>query len=60
MVEAITVATDDERTELIDHLNRCRSLLGLMKDPAHRRTIADLIIYLESKLKAMDGRMAPG
>jgi hypothetical protein len=42
--------TTGERTELVDHLNRCRDLLSLMKDPVHRKTIADLITYLESKL----------
>jgi hypothetical protein len=50
----------DERTELVDHLNRCRDLLGLLKDPAHRRTISDLIAYLESKLAAMEARNPPG
>jgi hypothetical protein len=46
--------TIGERTELVDHLNRCRDLLSLMKDPVHRKTIADLITYLESKLAAME------
>jgi hypothetical protein len=46
----------DERQELLDHLNRCRDLLQIMRDPVHRRTIEDLIAYLESKLADMDGR----
>jgi hypothetical protein len=46
-----------ERSELVDHLNRCRDLLRIMRDPTHRQTIADLIAYLESKLAAMDGRL---
>jgi hypothetical protein len=50
--------TTDERTELVDHLNRCRDLLALMKDPVHRKKIADLITYLESKLVAME-RVSP-
>jgi hypothetical protein len=40
------------------HLNRCLALLDLMKDPLARKTIADLIAYLESKLAAMDERQA--
>jgi hypothetical protein len=48
----------DERTELLDHINRCR-LLALMPDPTHRQTIPDLIVYLESKMAAMDERLAP-
>ena len=44
----------DERAELVAHLNRCRDLLQLLKDPVHRRTIGDLVAYLESKLAAMD------
>jgi hypothetical protein len=51
------MATDD-RTELLDHLNRCRDLLAIMRDPTHRQTIADQIVFLESKLVAMDGRLA--
>jgi hypothetical protein len=49
----------DERAALIDHLNRCRDLLTLMKDPAHRKTVADLIAYLEAKLVAMERRCDP-
>ncbi len=48
----------DERTELLDHFNRCRSLLSIMRDAAHRQTITDLIAYLESKLAAMDVKVA--
>jgi hypothetical protein len=47
---------EDERAELIAHLNRCRDLLTIMRDPAHRKTIADLVAYLESKLAAMTAR----
>jgi hypothetical protein len=43
----------DERIELLDHLNRCRELLTIMRDPAHRVTIEDLITYLGSKVAAM-------
>jgi hypothetical protein len=50
----------DERTELREHLDRCRALLALMRDPGHRKTIADLIAYLETKLAGMDGRLANG
>lgn len=46
----------DERAELIAHLNRCRDLLQIMRDPVHRRTIEALVAYLESKLVAMDER----
>jgi hypothetical protein len=51
--------TRDERAELIDHLNRCRDLLTLMKDREHRKTVADLIEYLEAKLVAMERRCDP-
>lgn len=49
----------DERVELINHLNRCRDLLTLMRDPVHKKTVADLIEYLEAKLVAMERRCAP-
>ena len=44
----------DERTELLDYLNRCRDLLTIMQDQTHRKSISDLIVYLESKLAGMD------
>lgn len=43
----------DERTELVDHLNRCRELLAVTSDPIHRRTVTKLIAYLEEKLAAV-------
>ncbi len=46
--------TRNERAELLEHLNRCRDLLDMMKAPAARRTIIELITYLESKLADMD------
>ena len=58
MVDSLPMAKD-ERTELLDHINRCRDLLALMPDPTHRQTIPDLIVYLESKMAAMDERLAP-
>jgi hypothetical protein len=48
----------DERTELVDHLNRCRDLLTIMRDPTHRVTIIDLITFLESKLADADSGIA--
>ena len=48
----------DERTELLDHLGRCRDLLTIMRDLTHRKTIADLIAYLEAKLAGIDERSA--
>jgi hypothetical protein len=50
----------NECTELRGHLDRCRALLALMRDPGHRKTIADLIAYLEAKLAEMDGRWPMG
>jgi hypothetical protein len=47
---------NDERAELIDHLRRCRELLGRTPDRVHRRTIEALLADLESKLAAMDSR----
>jgi hypothetical protein len=49
----------DERPELIDHLDRCRDLLTLMKDPVHRKAVADLTEYLEAKLVAMERQCDP-
>jgi hypothetical protein len=46
----------DERAGLIDHLNRCRNMLGLASDRINRQTLADLVAYLEKKLAALDGR----
>jgi hypothetical protein len=48
----------EEHVDLLDRLNRCRDLLAIMRNPTHPQTIADLIGYLESKLAAMDGRLA--
>jgi hypothetical protein len=44
---------ENERAELLDHLNRCRDLLTMMRAPVARQTIIDLIAYLETKLAAM-------
>jgi hypothetical protein len=44
-----------ERFELIDNLVRCRNFL---RDPDARKTVEDLMIYLEAKLRAMDTRLA--
>jgi hypothetical protein len=44
---------ENERTDLLDHLNRCRDLLTMMREPVARQTIIDLIAYLETKLAAM-------
>jgi hypothetical protein len=49
---------NDERTEMLDQFNPCRGLLSLMRAAVHRQTITDLIIFLDSKLTAMDGRPA--
>jgi hypothetical protein len=51
---------EDERTELREHFDRCRALLTIIRDPGHRKTIADLIAYPETKLAEMDGRLANG
>jgi hypothetical protein len=42
--------------ELVEHLNRCRDLLTIMRDPVHRKTIIGLITFLESRLAEMDRR----
>ena len=46
----------EERFALIDQLSRCQVLLGMLRDPGGpaRKTIADLITFLETKLAAMD------
>ena len=44
---------DKERAELIDHINRCHSLLSVTKDPVHQRTLGDLLSYLALKLAAL-------
>ena len=46
----------DEHAELLPHLNCCRDLLRIMRDPMHRRTNESLAAYLESKLAEMEGR----
>jgi hypothetical protein len=48
----------EERFELIDKLVRCRDLLAMLRDPDARKTVEDLITYLEAKLRAMDTRLA--
>jgi hypothetical protein len=56
LINEAAAMAGDERTELVDHLNRCRDLLTIMRDRVHRQTIIDLITFLESKLAKMDGR----
>jgi hypothetical protein len=53
----LEMSQDAERFELIDNLVRCRDLLGMLRDPSARKTIEDLIVYLEDKLRAMDTRV---
>jgi hypothetical protein len=40
---AVAAMSRDERAELLAHLTWCRNLLALMRDPAARKTIKDLI-----------------
>jgi hypothetical protein len=54
------MVAEDGRAELVDHLNRCRDLLTIMRDPEHRKTIIDLIAFLESKLTKMVRTQSPG
>jgi hypothetical protein len=56
LIDKVAAMAGDERTELVDHLNRSRDLLTIMRDTMHRQTIIDLITFLESKLTEMDGR----
>ncbi len=51
---------ENERTELLNPLNRCRDLLMMMRDPAAKKTITDLVAYLETKLAAMVDENHPG
>jgi hypothetical protein len=41
---------NDERGELRDLTSRSRKFLSETRDPTHRRTISDLLAFLESKL----------
>jgi hypothetical protein len=50
---------DNERAKLLDLVNRCRELLSATRDPAHRRTISDLLSFLESKLAEMGEATPP-
>ena len=43
-----------ERFELIDQIARCRDFLAVLRDPEARKTVEDLMIYLEAKLRATD------
>jgi hypothetical protein len=49
------LAAKNDRDELIKHLSHCRDLLDLLKDPVARKSVTDLIAYLERTLAAMDG-----
>ena len=46
---------ENDHAELIEHLDHCRDLLDLLKDPSARKPVTDLIAYLERTLAAMDG-----
>jgi hypothetical protein len=54
MRRGLAAMPTNEREALIDQLNRCRDLLHLTNDSVHRRTIIDLVAYLEAKLAEMD------
>jgi len=47
----------NERRELVARMNRVRDLCRVTRDPVHRKTLADLIAYLEGKLTSMDGQV---
>ena len=47
---------DAKRFELIDQIARCRDFLPVLRDPAARKTVEDLMIYLEAKLRAITQR----
>jgi hypothetical protein len=48
---------NDEPPKLRDLVDGCRELLLATRDPVHRRTISDVLSFLESKLTEM-GRAA--
>ena len=54
-MQQMRIAAKNNRDELTEHLDRCRNLLGLLKDPSARKSVTDLIAYLERTLAAMDG-----
>jgi sarcosine oxidase delta subunit len=45
-----------EREELVNHINRCRELLAVTRDTHHRKTLIDLLAYLEAKIGAVGRR----
>ena len=53
---------NNEREKLRDLTSRSRDLLSETRDPTHRRTISDLLAFLESKLaeasNAVDANMS--
>ena len=50
---------NDERTKLLDLARRGREVLSDTRDPAHRRTISDLLSVLEAKLAELGEAVAP-
>jgi len=42
----------DSRHELITHIERCRALLKNRREAAHKAVLADLVRYLEGRLRA--------
>jgi hypothetical protein len=52
------VIDNDESAKLRDLVDRCRELLSATRDPVYRRTISDVLSFLESSLAEM-GKAAP-
>jgi hypothetical protein len=53
LVEYYPTMSDDERLELVDHLERLRDVLKATNDAAHRAVLEKVIIYLGNRLATL-------
>ena len=44
---------EEDPHERITHIERCQALMKATKDTVHKAVLADLVRYLESRLKQM-------
>jgi hypothetical protein len=46
--------SNEHRIELVEHIGRSRSVVAMLRDPDSRKTVEDLVAYLETTLQDMD------
>jgi hypothetical protein len=52
--------TERERAELLQHLRNSMDLLGMIRDPARRKSLIDLVAYLGARLSRLEDKAKSG